>query len=255
MYGKLTEEMEVTQLAGDTAGNLIYSLRQTRGGHVHAFLLVQPDKLMVIDTLYDQDAHLLLNAISGIGRKRTDVQAIILTHAHRSHLGGVRALKIATGAPIYCNELEVPIVQGTKKATRVGRRPMKPYHPTVYGLQIALSFGIGSHQPTQVDEVIKPNQYIGPLVPISTPGHTPGSMSFYWPELKALFVGDVLATWPEVMNEPVYAGWEGFTLDFTEQRRSVNHLKGIKDDVQILCVGHGEPVPSAAGDLIGEVKL
>lgn len=43
---------------------------------------------------------------------------------------------------------------------------------------------------TEIDHFIKEESYIGSLVPIFTPGHTPGSMSFLDQRMNALIAGD-----------------------------------------------------------------
>ena len=67
----------------------VYSLDQSTGGHVHAFLLDDGTELTLIDTLFDTDAGRILARISAIGKRVEDLKHIVLTHAHRSHLGGL----------------------------------------------------------------------------------------------------------------------------------------------------------------------
>jgi hypothetical protein len=78
----------------------LYSLGDNTGGHVRAFLLDDGQSLTLIDTLRDKEGRLVLQALQQLGRQPTDVSRIILTHAHPSHLGGLAALKAATGARI-----------------------------------------------------------------------------------------------------------------------------------------------------------
>ena len=100
----------------------IQSLSQEQGGHVHAFLLEGPDGLTVIDTLYDDDGKIILDEIARLKKTPADLKHIILTHAHKSHLGGLAALKAATGAVVCAHDWEVDIIAGRREATRVSRR-------------------------------------------------------------------------------------------------------------------------------------
>ncbi|MFL5628945.1 MAG: MBL fold metallo-hydrolase, partial [Ktedonobacteraceae bacterium] len=104
----------------------IYSLSQQEGGHVHAFLLDDGTELTVIDTLWDSDGQRILDQIKSIGRSVTDLKHIILTHAHRSHLGGLAALKKASGATVYAHEWEADIISGERKAQGITVVPMRP---------------------------------------------------------------------------------------------------------------------------------
>ena len=72
----------------------VYSLEQSKGGHVHAFLLDDGEELTLIDTLFDTDAGRVLDRIAALGKSVEDLKNIVLTHAHRSHLGGLANLKI-----------------------------------------------------------------------------------------------------------------------------------------------------------------
>jgi len=132
----------------------IHSLGQTMGGHVHAFLLIDDDGLTLIDTLFDTDAHRVLEAIRALGHTSQDLKRIVLTHGHRSHLGGLAALKAASGATIYAHEWEEDIIAGNRKAQPVTLVPMWPLttYARVYPLQLGLALGIGKHPPCPVDK-------------------------------------------------------------------------------------------------------
>ena len=70
------------------------------GGRVRAYLLDDGQALTLIDTLYDDDGNVVLAEIEKIGKRPADLKQIILTHAHKSHVGGVAALKKASGAAV-----------------------------------------------------------------------------------------------------------------------------------------------------------
>jgi glyoxylase-like metal-dependent hydrolase (beta-lactamase superfamily II) len=211
---------------------------QQQGGRVHAFLLDGGDGLTLIDTLYDDDGKVVLAEIAAMGRKPADLKHIILTHAHKSHLGGLAALKKASGATVYSHDWEVDIIAGRREATRVSPIPQKPL--SVYGLQLGLALGLGRHVACEVDRRLKSGDRVGPLEVMETPGHTPGCLSFWWPDRRAIFAGDVIATWPEFA-----AGWPGLTLDNDRNLRSVHDLTAF-GNAEILGIGHGEPIVQGA---------
>ena len=70
----------------------IHSLGHGKGGHVHAFLIDDGGELSLIDTLFETDARLVLDAIRKLGRSPGDLKRIAITHAHRSHVGGLAEL-------------------------------------------------------------------------------------------------------------------------------------------------------------------
>jgi glyoxylase-like metal-dependent hydrolase (beta-lactamase superfamily II) len=220
----------------------IYSMGQSEGGRVHAFLLDDGNGLTLIDTMYDDDGRHVLAELSSIGKKPSDIKHIILTHAHKSHIGGLAALKQASGAAVYAHEWEVDIIAGRRKATPVSKVPQKPL--AVYHLQLGLALGLGKHAPCEVDRRLKSGDRVGPLEVVESPGHTPGCLSFWWRERRALFAGDVIATWPEFA-----AGWPGLTLDNDRNLRSVHELTAFSD-AEILGIGHGDPITQGAAEAI-----
>jgi glyoxylase-like metal-dependent hydrolase (beta-lactamase superfamily II) len=223
----------------------IYSMSQEKGGHVHAYLLDDGNGLTLIDTLYDDDANVVLAEITRIGKKPTDLKHIILTHGHKSHVGGLASMKKASNATVCSHGWEVDILAGRREATRVSPVPRRPL--AVYKLQLGLALGLGKHQPCEVDRTLKAGDHIGPLQVVETPGHTPGSLSFWWADRRALFAGDVIATWPEFA-----AGWPGLTLDNDQNLRSVHQLTDF-GQAEILGIGHGEPIVHDAASRIREL--
>jgi glyoxylase-like metal-dependent hydrolase (beta-lactamase superfamily II) len=225
----------------------IHALTQDKGGRVHAFLLDDGSGLTLIDALFDTDGKLILDEIRAMGRQPGDLKNIILTHAHRSHIGSAAAIKKATGATVYAHDWEAAIINGSRKAQRVSIWPKPPRE--AYKLQLGLALGLGNnHPPCEVDRPLKEGDRVGPLDVIATPGHTPGCLSFHWREKRALFVGDVVVSWPKVE-----AGWAGLTLDMGENVRSVGKLSELKD-VEVIGVGHGSPILTAGAEVLSRLK-
>lgn len=215
----------------------LHSLGDKSGGQVRAFLIDDGTDLTLIDTLLDHDGRGVLEELKSMGKQPSDIKRIILTHAHQSHLGGLAALKKATGARVYSHDWEADIIQGKRKVEvpkSTGFWPKKPLQ--VYYLQVAFVLGLGVPPFCEVDENLKDGDHVGPLTVMHAPGHTPGSLTFYWPERKTLICGDVVVTWPEPA-----LGWPQITLDNKQNRDSVGKLCDMTQ-AEILCVGHGNPV-------------
>src|SRR6201996_7640100 len=124
------------------------------------------DKLLVVDP--GEEPERILAAIAATG---AEVEAILLTHTHFDHIGAVAPVAKATGAPVYCPELEVGVLADIMAYVPYpGFGPFESYDAdhTIEGgekLQLAgLEFG--------VDFV---------------PAHSPGHVSYALPADQALF--------------------------------------------------------------------
>ena len=232
----MEQDRIVTQIAPG-----VYSMTQNKGGHVRAFLLDNGTDLTLIDTLFDTDARQIIDRIGSIGRTIQDLKRIVLTHGHRSHLGGLATLKRLSGATVYSHEWEADIIAGERTAQPVTIIPMRPLgtYWRVYYLQFGAALGRGKHPPCTVDSTLDDGDTVGPVRVLHTPGHTPGHLAFWWPEHRVLFAGDAIVTYPVFE-----AGWPAFNLNPTQQRASLRRMADL--EAEVLAVGHGEPITAGA---------
>lgn len=223
----------------------IHVLGGKKGGRVRAFLIENGSELTLVDTLFEEDARHVLSAIAGLGRSVTSLKHIVLTHAHRSHLGGLAELKRLSGATVHAHEREADIVGGERVAERVSlvpHRPLRVYFP----YQLFAGLGLGAHSPCPVDESLADGGAVGRLTVIHLPGHTPGHVGFYSEEKGVLIAGDAVSTWPSFA-----AGWKSFTLNEAQHRMTIRRLAGFEP--KILGVGHGDPVRKNATDRLASL--
>ncbi|HEY2351177.1 MAG TPA: MBL fold metallo-hydrolase [Candidatus Acidoferrum sp.] len=119
-----------------------------------------------------------------IGRHKLNVQAIVSTHAHIDHVGGLSKLHRYTGAPVLMHREDLPLYQAMD-------------------MQAAF-LGIAAPEITDVDHLLAEGDKLHwgacEAQVMHTPGHTPGSVCLYVPKeagtvtlaAPQLFAGDTL---------------------------------------------------------------
>jgi len=96
--------------------------------------------------------------------------------------------------------------------------------------------------PTQVDEIIEPEQtlpILGGLRVIASPGHTPGHVSFYAPQHKLLIAGDSL----NAIGGKLKFVDGSMTWNYERGMQSVREQAALKPE--IVVVGHGPMLQGA----------
>jgi hydroxyacylglutathione hydrolase len=130
------------------------------------------DRGLIVDP--GEEADRLIGALDAIGIKT--VEAILVTHTHFDHVGAVAPVAAATGAPVYCPELETKVLANIMEYVPwPGFGPFESYdadHTVSGGEQLELA-GLT-------------------LDVIFTPGHSPGHVTYAIKDENALFSGDVL---------------------------------------------------------------
>jgi glyoxylase-like metal-dependent hydrolase (beta-lactamase superfamily II) len=212
-----------------------------KGGRVRAFLVDAAGELTLVDTLFEDDGAAVLAGIRSLGRSPGDLKRIVLTHAHRSHLGGLAALKRATGAVVLGHETEADIVSGDRPAQSVGLKPQAPLR--TFPFQVGIFLNRPKHKPCEIDEAVGEGDAAGPLEVVAAPGHSPGHLGFHWAERGLLLAGDAVATWPRVEG-----GWPAFTLNEEQHRETLRRFAALRP--RLVGVGHGDPIMQGGADLI-----
>jgi len=113
-------------------------------------------------------------ALEDLGVKT--VEAILLTHCHFDHVGAVAPMAKATGAPVYCPQIEVPVLADIMSWV--------PWP------------GIGPFESYDADETLAGGEKLElaglEIDVLFTPGHSPGHLVYSIPSEGAILSGDVL---------------------------------------------------------------
>jgi hydroxyacylglutathione hydrolase len=134
------------------------------------------DRALIVDP--GDEAERILRAVEQLG---VGVEGILLTHTHFDHVGAVAPVARATGAPVWCPEIEVPVLADIMSFV--------PFP------------GFGPYESYDADEMVSGGERLElaglEIEVLFTPGHSPGHVTYSVPDSggespPALFSGDVL---------------------------------------------------------------
>jgi len=129
------------------------------------------DSALLVDP--GDEAERILSEVEASG---AGVEAILVTHCHFDHVGAVAPVAEATGAPVYCPEIEAPLLADIMSFVPTG--------------------GFGPFEGYEADETVKGGETLElaglELDVLFTPGHSPGHVTYSVRGESAIFSGDVL---------------------------------------------------------------
>ena len=179
----------------------------------NSYIVVGPSgsECVIVDP--GDESERLLSAFDDLG---VECRAILLTHTHFDHVGAVAPIAKATGAEVWCPEIEIPVLANIMDFVPwPGFGPFESWNAehTISGGEILSLAGME----------------IGVE---STPGHSPGHVTFVFDGGSKLLSGDVL--FQGSVGRVDLPGGDGPTLI-----RSIAELLGKYPDDSVVHPGHG----------------
>jgi glyoxylase-like metal-dependent hydrolase (beta-lactamase superfamily II) len=157
---------------------------------VYSYILLG-EKVCLIDTGVWGTAPQLQGYLNQIGRSPKEISMVLITHAHPDHIGGCLAIKKASSALFYAHPADKPWIEDVERQYQ--ERPIPNFFELVEG-------------PVLVNRELKDGDTVSwdkgkTIRVLETPGHSPGSISFFYEEEGALITGDAV---PAVGTIPIY---------------------------------------------------
>jgi glyoxylase-like metal-dependent hydrolase (beta-lactamase superfamily II) len=218
---------------------------------VNWYLVEDGDRLTVVDAGTPDAWSELENAVRAIGRRLSDIEALVLTHAHYDHVGLAERMRRELRIPVWLHRDDVPLSRHPA-LYRAEELPLKYFRNWKF-VKVAATFARSRAFFARPLKEVATYAGEGPVdVPgrphiVFTPGHTMGHCALHFPDRGLVVAGDAIATW-----DP-YTGRRGprlmakaATHDTERALRSLERIGGL--DADVVAVGHGDPFTGAAAE-------
>ena len=156
---------------------------------VYAYLLVSNGEACLIDTGVAPSAELLVDALEALP-PGTDLSTILLTHSHPDHIGGGALLLQKYALKVAAHSAERDWICDVRK--QHSERPVPGFDALVAG-------DMPVHRLLNDGDIVSLGDV--EIRVLHTPGHSPGSLSFYVESHGILFCGDAI---PQLGAMPIY---------------------------------------------------
>lgn len=193
--------------------------------------LVKGEKASIlVDTGFPGNGKRITQFLAKKGIDPQKIALILITHGHIDHYGSARELRGLTGAPVAIQELEA---EGPRKGI-----PAHLYPRGLFGRMLNLFSSRQRAEAFEPDIILQGDEDLGKYGiegrVVSTPGHTPGSISVLLPE--AAIVGDLIVGKFFFSKAPAYSS---FIWDPEQLRQSVKRL--LEFSPKVFLSSHGGP--------------
>ena len=246
-YGKDYKFIPATSVGSGVGIDILPDLYQYTIQIVNIVLYGEPQMkdFVLIDAGMPKSADEIISVVEERYGSKSRPKAIILTHGHFDHVGGIIELIERWDVPVYAHTLEIPFLSGKQNYPEPD--------PTVNNGLVAKMSPIFPNEAINLGGNLKvlPSDGSVPFMAgfrwIHTPGHSPGHISLFREKDKVLIAGDAFVTvkqeslykvitqTKEISGPPQY-----FTTDWSDARASIEKLAILKPSVAIT--GHGLPM-------------
>ena len=220
-------------------------IHRIEDSYVNWYLLSDGTDVTIVDAGMTKSWASLESALAQLGRSRSDVKAMILTHAHFDHVGIAEQVRRDWDVPVYVHAADVELTKHPLTYDHERSTLAYAWRPTTARV-LASFIGWGMLRTPAVAQVRTfadgdTLDVPGHPTVVATPGHTYGHCSFHLADRDALIAGDVIvATDPYVQQPGPRMVCRAATANVEQNRRSLDRLAELSAGT--VLTGHGDPI-------------
>lgn len=248
-YGEDYKYIPQTSIESGIGREVLADLYMYTTQIANVFFVGSKDRFVIVDAGMPRSREEIISEVEQRFSEFSKPEAIVLTHGHFDHVGGIIEMVEKWNVPVYAHSLELPYLTGKKSYP-------KP-DATVEGGMVAKMSPMFPREPINLGSHVQPLPDDG-SVPhmegfrwIHTPGHTPGHVSFFRDSDGTLIAGDAFITVRQdslykvmTQKKEVHGPPRYLTTDWKAAKKSVEKLHRLNPALAVT--GHGLPVSDEA---------
>jgi glyoxylase-like metal-dependent hydrolase (beta-lactamase superfamily II) len=224
---------------------------------VNWYLVADGDAVTVVDAGVSGYRPQLEPGLALLGRRLSDIAAVVLTHGDPDHTGLAAAIRSEAGAPVHLHPDDEVLVTSRKPKKTDGSLLATLPHRGLWQIGAHLARN-GALTPPKVQDTVPLAEGMTLDVPgrprvLHTPGHTPGHVLVHFADHGTVFTGDALCTWnvltgdrgPRLMPSSMNVSTPG-------ARESLDRLEEV--DAALVLPGHGDPWTDSAAEAAARAR-
>jgi glyoxylase-like metal-dependent hydrolase (beta-lactamase superfamily II) len=218
-------------------------------GPVNVYVITEPEVAMIdVGPKMPESRTAIEQGLREISLSIADVKKIFITHGHPDHYGQAAELARDSTAAVLASPLDSPHFQHRTHSDFYLRMYEEAGVPQRIVTLFEAGFQFIQHLTDPIQEYVPVRE--GDAIPcgrssfevVATPGHTPGSLSFFSREQRLLIAADTVIkriTPNPILDEDPFSPGERYP-SLMNYLASLEKLKAL--DPELVCSGHGDEV-------------
>lgn len=224
--------------------NVAEGVHRIEDAYTNWYLIEEDGRLTVVDAGVPSSWDSLQDALRQLGRRASDIAALVLTHAHFDHLGFAERARRELEVPVYVHENDVPL---TRHPLQYGHERPRAYYLLTQVRALPIVAALTRARAWWPDSVKSVVRFQNGTLPVPgsprvlfTPGHTLGHCALHLPDRDVVIAGDAIVTLdPYTANTGPRIVARAATADSTRALAVLDVL--AETGARTVLVGHGEP--------------
>lgn len=224
--------------------NVAPGVHRIEDAYTNWYLIEEDGRITVVDTGLPTSWASLIETLKSLGRRLSDIEAVVLTHAHFDHMGFAERARANLGVPVWVHENDVPL---TRQPRQYAHERARSYYFATQLDAAPMAAALVKNRAWWPKPIKEVKRYESGILPVPgspkvvfTPGHTLGHCALHLPYRDCVIAGDAIVTLdPYTARRGPRIVARAATAD---SERALDSLDALAETgAATVLTGHGEP--------------